>query len=314
MNRYLILLIIIALLFPSAVLADRFYDGKAEGWFFHKEKQEEIKEEEEPEAVKPPEPEKVEEPEIAETPEQKPEEIFLSAAWIRENLPIYRDKAIDNPTRENIAAYAYLQKVMIDKADRFKEGMTMVVDSDPLLDENTRRPQATAGARAANIESDAAIDSVMKQLSKDAGIWFFYSSTCQYCELMAPILDWLQKKYGLKTFAISMDGKPLPSGLFPNYAINQGQASIMSVEQTPAMYLVKPGTSEIYPLGQSVISMPDLVKRIIMAAKEMGYISVDDFESTRRMKMDNMFDQVTVPSEATSNPIDFSESLKSQLK
>jgi conjugal transfer pilus assembly protein TraF len=64
----------------------------------------------------------------------------LSAAWFRKNLESYRDRAIDDPSSENVAAYYYLQRVMMDKAHRFTDVAREVVMSDPFLDENQRRP------------------------------------------------------------------------------------------------------------------------------------------------------------------------------
>ena len=68
----------------------------------------------------------------------------------------YRDKAIDNPSPENVAAYYYLQRVMMDKAQRFTDMARRVVMSDPLLDENQRRPIATFAANEANYQAGVA--------------------------------------------------------------------------------------------------------------------------------------------------------------
>ena len=68
----------------------------------------------------------------------------------------YRDKAIDNPSPENVAAYYYLQRVMMDKAQRFTDMARRVVMSDPLLDENPRRPIATFAANEANYQAGVA--------------------------------------------------------------------------------------------------------------------------------------------------------------
>lgn len=38
----------------------------------------------------------------------------FSAAWLRENLPRLMDKAIDDPTQENVAAYLYAQRALLE--------------------------------------------------------------------------------------------------------------------------------------------------------------------------------------------------------
>jgi len=80
----------------------------------------------------------------------------LSAEWIRENLEKYQRLAIDNPTPENVAAYLYIQRVMLDKSQRFAEQVKHVVQLDPYLDQGTRRPLASYGGAQFSQEARAA--------------------------------------------------------------------------------------------------------------------------------------------------------------
>jgi conjugal transfer pilus assembly protein TraF len=77
----------------------------------------------------------------------------LSTAWFRKNLEKYRDRAIDDPSAENVAAYYYLQRVMMDKAHRFTDVAREVVMSDPFLDENQRRPYVALHIRPISTHS-----------------------------------------------------------------------------------------------------------------------------------------------------------------
>ena len=45
----------------------------------------------------------------------------FSAAWFREHMQSFMDKAIDEPTNENVRAYLYLQRVMMDKGSQFAD-------------------------------------------------------------------------------------------------------------------------------------------------------------------------------------------------
>ncbi len=123
---------------------NRFYDRKAEGWFWYKE---EIPEEE-------PEPEKPEPQVVAAPPPQQPEPTapapavpqgpaVFSAAWFRENLPKYKDEAWNNPTIENVRTYMYLQRYAMDRSEQFADATELAVVGDPFLDEESRRPSAT---------------------------------------------------------------------------------------------------------------------------------------------------------------------------
>lgn len=112
--------------------ADRstFFHDKERGWFWREE------------FIEPPLPKPKKEKHPTPIPARdSTEEIQpLSVAWLRKNLEKYRDQAIDVPSPENVAAYFYLQRVMMDKAHRFTDVAHEVVISDPRLDENVRRP------------------------------------------------------------------------------------------------------------------------------------------------------------------------------
>ena len=117
-----------------------------------------------------------------------PEPSPLSADWFRKNLERYRDKAIDDPSPENVAAYYYLQRVMMDKAQRFTDVARRVVMSAPLLDENQRRPIATFAANEANYQAGLASEQALAMVAKQAGILFFFRSDCRYCHIQAPLI------------------------------------------------------------------------------------------------------------------------------
>ncbi|MCX7100910.1 MAG: conjugal transfer protein TraF, partial [Methylobacter sp.] len=130
----------------ASVQNSTYYEDKERGWFWYEEPvlDEDVAEPEPLLPEPPPIQEKKAEPEPAKPPEAKP----LSAEWFRKNMEKYRDKAIDEPTPQNVSAYMYLQRVMLDKAEKFTEVSQQVVMSDPVLDENSRRPIATFGAFA----------------------------------------------------------------------------------------------------------------------------------------------------------------------
>lgn len=126
---------------PSVSVLDGapFYDDKERGWFWYEspDPEEDMAEIEPPLPPPPPAP-----------PPAPPGPKPLSAEWFRKNMEKYRDKAIDDPTHENVSAYMYLQRVMLDKAEKFAEASQHVVMADAVLDENSRRPIATFGAFA----------------------------------------------------------------------------------------------------------------------------------------------------------------------
>ena len=130
----------------SVIHDSTFYGDKERGWFWYEEP---ISDDEPVEDVAPP-PEPPPPKEIkAEQPPAKPAEAKpLSAEWFRKNMEKYRDKAIDEPTPENVSAYMYLQRVVLDKSEKFAQVTQQVVMSDPVLDETQGAlPQPSAPLR-----------------------------------------------------------------------------------------------------------------------------------------------------------------------
>ena len=156
----------------SAVADDPpgFYQKKDEGWFW-KEPLPPIVEEE-----PTPEPEPI--PLGQSTPmESEPEEAVVplhpeyegprpfSPAWLRERLPEYRDRALADPTQENVRAYFYVQRYAVDMAERFALTGQKVVLSDPILDENNRRPLNDYGAQIFDEQAKAATEQIAIKLA-----------------------------------------------------------------------------------------------------------------------------------------------------
>jgi len=263
---------------PTQLQPSAFYRQKERGWFWY-----ETPVEEEPEIELPPEtkPLKQEQMEQKKLPTFKP----LSSEWFRANLTKYRDRAVDDPTPENVSRYMYLQRVMLDKAERFTDVTKQVVMADPILDENSRRPIATFGANALDEQAELGMAKVAKQLAKEAGLWFFYSSTCTFCIKEAGVLKGLANAYGFKILPIALDGLPLPDNPFPNFTVDNGQSNKLGVDTTPALFLVKPGNNgDVIQIGQGLLSGDDIVKRAVVLGYQRGWIDDSDYNGTLKAK------------------------------
>ena len=267
----------------SVIHDSTFYGDKERGWFWYEEP---ISDDEPVEDVAPP-PEPPPPKEIkAEQPPAKPAEAKpLSAEWFRKNMEKYRDKAIDEPTPENVSAYMYLQRVVLDKSEKFAQVTQQVVMSDPVLDENSRRPTATFGAFAMDDMATKGTENAAKKLAKSAGLWFFYSSTCEFCIKEVGVLKGLMNAHGFKVLPIALDGLPLPGGEFPDFTIDRGQAKKLGVETTPALFLVKPGQDGgAIQLGQGLLSGEEIIKRAINLAHQNNWLDTDEYNETLKVK------------------------------
>ena len=293
MNRFFAA-ILLTCLAGSPVLASStpperfdFIEKKAEGWFWYQD-------DPTPPEKKKPEPKKKPKPNVVVIkPPEKPEEpkeeapkgpAPLSAAWLTENLPKYLNMALDDPSRENITAYMYLQRLAVDKSQRFSDGMQAAVVGDPYLDESARRPLSTFGAQVLNEESNKHTKAVLASLSEKVGIWFFFKSDCPQSEVQVRIQEKLKSEYGLSTYPISLDGAGLRSGAFPEFVVDKGHSEKLSVVSTPAMFLVHPASSGIVPLGQGAVALDEMEKRVLVAATSAGWLTPEDYQRTRPMQ------------------------------
>ena len=215
----------------------------------------------------------------------KPKEpVKLTVEWIQDNLEKYMHRAIDDPSPENVRAYLYLQRVMLDKSENFAQATQAALLTDPLLDENTRRPTASFGVEQRNRDSEQVMKDLITKISKRAGLWFFYRQdemSMNYKQ--AGVLEALERTTGVVVQAISMDGSALPEGKYPNFKLDQGHSKTLKIIQTPALFLVRPDTNQISPLGQSLLALPEVKKRVMLAAATAGWIDEKDFERAKGM-------------------------------
>lgn len=258
-----------------------FYKGKAEGWFWYRDPVEEPKKVVKKKLPPPPPPSPPPAPAKKVEPQQakKGPEVG-SVAWIKVNLPKYRDKAIDNPSEENVQAYYYLQRLMMDKANRFAEMSSTVIMKDPFLDEDSRRPVATYAANAMNREVSKRTDKVLKDLSRKVGLFFFFKSDCALCSEQAGVLQGLSYKTGIQIYPISLDGKPLDQNIYSEYRIDEGQAKKMNIFNAPALALAIPPDKTAI-VGYGAITLEVLQNRILMAARDNAIITKEVFASTQ---------------------------------
>lgn len=286
----------------SENIPDRYQREHAKGYWFYDDPEKKI--EKLPLEI-PPRTESVIDlnpPEIKESPTEPPKEqpIKLTVEWIKENAPKYRRLAIDDPTPENVRAYLYLQRLMMDKSQRYADAVQKVLLTDPLLDENTRRPTSGFGGTQANTEAEKVMTALFDRLSKRAGLWFFFrQEEMGMNNIQAGVLEALERTTGIQVFAISMDGASLPNNQYPNAKQDQGHSKQLQIIQTPAMFLVRPGTKQITPVAQAAMALPDLKRRILLAATTADWITEDDFHATRGMRAELTIDSTPTLKQST---------------
>ncbi len=288
---------------------DGYYEGKEEGWFWR-----ELFPAAQPPALEPEIPatdasveEPVQEARIqSEAAQPRP----LSPEWMRAKLPEYRDRALEQPTPDNVRAYFYLQRYAMDMAERFALVAQKVVLADPSLDENTRRPISTYGGQVFDEVARENTLRVATRIASLAGMWYFYKSDCPYCRAQNPILERLQHRIGLVVLPIALDDRAMPEAPFGRFVSNKGHAQQLGVTQTPTLYLVRK-PNEFVLISEGLVTDDGLLERIVYAAHDAGWITDEEFNSTRAAKPAGLsVDAEAVDADVLADPVKLVQFLK----
>lgn len=204
---------------------------------------------------------------------------FFSTAWFKKNLQYYKEKAIDEPTYENVKAFLYLQKIILDKSNNFSDMVQLVTLGNPYLDSVSNRPTATFGSNVVDRESSIKKQLLLDQIHHKAGLLYIFSGNSPYHLSFAPLLNSFAQIYNLSVKAVSVD-EPDLGGTFVDVTINQNAAKAFGVEQLPAIFLISL-EHKITPVLQGITSIEDLGKRMLIAARRIGVVSEDEFLSTK---------------------------------
>lgn len=257
-------------IWPVSVSAETFYERSAEGWFWY---------EQIPDEPEPPEPSEPLTTVISGGVESSTGPAPLSSAWIREQLPIWQDKAMDDPTGPAMMIHVLLERMAIAKAEAYKDQRMALTFSDPLLDTTAGMPTSTAGVKMAREAADVAQGDILRELTRTTGVWFFYESTCPYCARQVFALEQLASRYGFTLYAISIDGKPLPNWR-GDYVVDMGQSELLGVTRWPALFLVRPPDGYAH-ISTGLVSLPDLERRIVAVAHQKGWVSDGQWRRSR---------------------------------
>lgn len=288
---------------PSPGVAP-FFQKKEEGWFWRKQ---------DPLPKPAPKPLPKSEPQVkAEPPRPAASEAKqpFSVAWLRANLPVLLDRAIDKPTPENILAYMYAQRMTLDKAQTFAEATQKVVLADPALDEVGRTSFSTFGRLGTASVQTAARESIIKRLASVGGLWLFYDSTCAYCLSMAESVQQAGQHYGFDTMYISVDHKPLPG--INRWVKDQGQAKRFGLKLTPTAVFVVPPNG-YFIVSQGVMALDDLMDRILVAAENQNLLTDAEIKSLYPSR-NGLLTAQDATEGATNDPVELVTNLRKKIQ
>jgi conjugal transfer pilus assembly protein TraF len=184
---------------------------------------------------------------------QKELEKRLHTAWV-------------NPSFKNIEGYQRLQKDMMDRAENFSKSWMQVVYNNPELDHTIISP-VNQKARHIHLDQEKReIAEKIKNLSENYGLFFFFSSNCEYCHQFAPIVKRFSETYGWDVLAISADGGRIEG--FKNTTNDNGLLQTWGVQVLPALFAVDPNTGHVIPIAYGMTSLDEMEMRIMALIEE----------------------------------------------
>lgn len=206
----------------------------------------------------------------------------VNVDWLRKHLPELEKRAIDNPTKVNVEAFLYAQRIGLDKAQRYNEMRTQVVNTDPILNENNRIPYASTGALSIRNANYQAQQQAAKELAETGGLIVFIDSTCRFCAQQMPIIASLKHAVGLEALVVSTDGKA-PKGFKGQFVRDNGLFKKLGLKLTPSIVYVprpKAYAGEIDPnqyliIAQGFYAQDELVKQIAYAGHTTKLLSAE---------------------------------------
>ncbi len=238
MARNLILHSILIVIFALTGMcyASDYYSQHAVGWHWYDDPKEENIKKKEPVVDK-----------------NDPNVIVKSA---RNQITTALNKVIAQPTLENIQQYIALQEELNNRAEKISDLWQEALLKNPALNYSINHPTNNVGLQVYHEQESKSKDEAMKLFASKTGLFFFYKSTCPYCQRFASIIKNFAERNGMTVIPITLDGISLPE--FPNSKIDSGQAAQFHVTVTPSVFAVNPYTQKAFPVAYGLTSETEL--------------------------------------------------------
>ena len=284
---------------PASSTTTGFYSNQQDGWFWYKD------------PVSKPAPSI--KPEAAPAPAAPPKSDAMDVAWLRKKLPELLDAAINNPTHENVAAYLAVQRVVLDRAQRFEEEARMVSLTEPLLDQTTLVPVTGYTKNAFNDTNFKAKEAAVSYLAKNVGgLFVFIDSSCQFCKAQALQINQLARDYGFELRYITVDGKGFREIGSNTLLKDNGIAEKLNIKIYPTTVFVAPPSSYLI-VSQGMMSQADLKDRLLMAAQH-EHLLPKELETQVNPWDRGVLDTADTQHGASDNPTQLLKNIKTKLE
>jgi conjugal transfer pilus assembly protein TraF len=256
----IVLIIILANCFEGVAsdASSRFIGTHAKGWHWYEAMP--VEDEQKEDEKKP---EQISSEPSKQHQKKTPSEVVASYRKQLENLLA---KAWIEPTPQNILNYQRMQKDLVDRSKVFSDVWMETVFLNPSLDNTIANPvNQKARHIQLDLEKKQTVDTI-KNLSQEYGLFFFFSSNCEFCHQFAPIVKQFSEKYGWEVLPITLDGGSLEG--FPNAQRDNGLFAQWNTEVLPALFAVNPNTGHVIPIAFGLTGIDQMEIRIMKLVGE----------------------------------------------
>lgn len=174
----------------------------------------------------------------------------------RQKIKTALNMMIVNPTVENVEHYIALQEELNNRAEKVAEVWQTALLKNPALNYSLHHPTNNIGLQVYHEKESQEKEEVIQKFAQKAGLFFFYRSTCQYCQRFASILKNFASRNNISIIPITLDGISLPE--FRYSKIDNGQAFQFQMKATPAVFAVNPSTGKAFPIAYGLTSETEL--------------------------------------------------------
>lgn len=319
MRKHLLTISLLLALQPAWAQESYYNRGLEKGWYWY-----EIEpiQEPEPEPEEPPKPPELivlqAPPKPEETPEPTPEEGPPpgSSAWLKANLENYLFAAMDNPTLENITAYLYLHRLMMDKASGFADNAKVALATEPLLSNDVRRPRFEAASEIMSSHAAEEAKVLLRQIAQGGQYVMVLNSRCDTCGPFLTSANTLAVRSGAKLDIVTTDGgAPASIGdRMGDVRVDPKLTAELKPVALPSLYLRRPDGKTAL-ITASVLPANELLRNTIDVAYGKGWITDAAYQRTKprndvRIAMDA---NQPIPDEALNDPVKLVEFLRNKM-
>jgi conjugal transfer pilus assembly protein TraF len=166
-----------------------------------------------------------------------------------------QNRAIYNPTQENVKAYNEALRAITNNAVRF--GMLTTT-------QNWQDPNSGLSLNAANgagLQSD--LNDQRSQISdivKRYALFYFIDKSCEYCNVEANELKRLEYTYNMTVRVVSMDGTSLPQ--YPNPTPDTGISKKLGIQKSGQLVAFDSTNKKITTIGFGYIHFDQITQRL----------------------------------------------------